>query len=236
MIALVTGANRGLGLATGLALARTGYEVVMTARDLAALERVVGQQEVQGLHLHLQCCDVSEDASVAALAAWFAKSFSQLDALINNAGAILDRNPGPYGGAGILDASMASLQQSFNLNTLGALRMIQAFMPFLKKSPAGRIVNVSSGMGGLSEMGAFWPGYRMSKAAMNAVTRMLHAELAAGRIKVNSVCPGWVRTDMGGPEAARSIDEGIQGIIWAATLPEEGPSGGFYRDGLPTPW
>jgi len=236
MIALVTGANRGLGLASSLALARAGYEVVMTARNLSALELALSQQNIEGLRLHTACCDVGEDESVSALADWFARSFAQLDALINNAGAILDRNPGPYGGAGLLDASMASLQQSFNLNTLGALRMIQAFMPFLKKSPAGRIVNVSSGMGGLSEMGAFWPGYRMSKAALNAVTRMLHAELAAGRIKVNSVCPGWVRTDMGGPEAARSIEEGIQGIIWAATLPEDGPSGGFYRDGLPTPW
>jgi NAD(P)-dependent dehydrogenase (short-subunit alcohol dehydrogenase family) len=114
--------------------------------------------------------------------------------------------------------------------------MTQALLPLLKKSPAARIVNISSGMGGIKEMDGGWPGYRLSKAALNALTKVTAAETQDSNIKVNSVCPGWVRTDMGGPNATRSVEEAIPGILWAAELDDDGPTGGFFRDGQAIEW
>ncbi|MCB1049161.1 MAG: SDR family oxidoreductase [Acidobacteria bacterium] len=236
MIVLITGANRGLGLATAEELAQRGHEVIATARNVDALRTALQPMLDKGLAIRAEEADVTRPDQLEQLALNFGQRHEHLDVLINNAGAILDQNPGPYGGAGTLESDPENLLASFNINTLGPLRMVQAFLPFLKKSEAGRIVNVSSGMGGLAEMGGYWPGYRMSKAALNALTRILHSELQGTKIKINAVCPGWVRTDMGGPQAPRSIEEGIRGIVWAATLPEDGPSGGFFRDGHPVAW
>ena len=130
--------------------------------------------------------------------------------------------------------SLDKVERTLDINALGALRVAQAVIPWMRNG--GAIVNVSSGMGQLAGMGPNYPGYRMSKAALNALTRALSEELAGRDIKVNSVCPGWVRTGIGGPEAERSVEEGIAGILWAATLPEDGPTGGFFRDGEPLDW
>jgi len=154
--------------------------------------------------------------------------------LVNNAGAFFEgtqaRDP-----VRAFDVPAATVAAAFDANALGAYRTMQRAVPLMNAAGYGRVVNVSSGLGGLAEMGGGYPGYRASKAAMNAFTRIYHA--AAGpNVKINSVCPGWVRTDMGGPNATRSIEEGIAGIVWAATLPDDGPSGGFFRDGKPIPW
>ena len=134
----------------------------------------------------------------------------------------------------VFRADIATVRYSMENNAYGPLRLCQALIPLMRGH--GRVVNVSSGMGQLSEMNGCCPGYRFSKAAINVLTRILADELRDTRIKVNSVCPGWVRTDMGGPNAERSVEEGADTIVWLATLPDDGPSGGFFRDRKPIPW
>jgi NAD(P)-dependent dehydrogenase (short-subunit alcohol dehydrogenase family) len=150
--------------------------------------------------------------------------------LVNNAGRI-------YGGYGrsLAETPTDIVAEAFNNNALGAMRMIARALPLMQRNGYGRIVNVSTGMAGLAEMGTGAAPYRISKTALNAITRIASGE-AGKNIKVNSVCPGWVRTDMGGAEATRSLEEGAAGIGWAATLPDSGPSGGFFRDGKPISW
>jgi NAD(P)-dependent dehydrogenase (short-subunit alcohol dehydrogenase family) len=126
--------------------------------------------------------------------------------------------------------------KTFATNTVGPLRLIEAFVPGMRERGYGRVVNLSSGAGQLSDMGAGYPAYRMSKAALNALTRITAAELGRGNVKINAMCPGWVRTEMGGPNATRTVDKGAETAVWLATLPADGPSGGFFRDMKPIPW
>ena len=232
-VAVVTGARRGLGAATAEALARLGHHVVITARDEAAAVATAARLTAAGLSAEGRALDVADDPAVAALFAWLSAAHGRIDVLVNNAGAFFE-DPGPRS-VRAFDVPAATVAAAFDANALGAYRTMQRAVPLMNAAGYGRVVNVSSGLGGLAEMGGGYPGYRASKAAMNAFTRIYHA--AAGpNVKINSVCPGWVRTDMGGPNATRSIEEGIAGIVWAATLPDDGPSGGFFRDGKPIPW
>ena len=161
--------------------------------------------------------------------------YSRLDVLVNNAGVFLDPMPPEDPSASsVFRADIATVRYSMETNAYGPLRLCQALIPLMRGR--GRVVNVSSGMGQLSEMNGCCPGYRFSKAAINVLTRILADELRDTRIKVNSVCPGWVRTEMGGPNADRSVEEGADTIVWLATLPDDGPSGGFFRDRKPIPW
>jgi len=181
--------------------------------------------------------DVTDASAVAALAARLRREFGRADILVNNAGVLLE----PHGFAVPEDASALVVDPeivaaTYACNALAPLRLIQAIVPLMRDNGWGRIVNVSSGMGQLADMGGCWPGYRMSKAALNALTRLTARELEGSPIKVNAVCPGWCRTEMGGQDATRSADEGAQGIVWAALLPDDGPSGGFFRDGKPIDW
>jgi NAD(P)-dependent dehydrogenase (short-subunit alcohol dehydrogenase family) len=168
--------------------------------------------------------DVADDDSVRAATA----DLGRLDVLVNNAAILYDTWQ-----RGV-DADLDEVREAFETNVLGAWRTAQAVVPLLRRSPAGRIVNVSSGAGALHDMGGGTPAYRTSKAALNALTRILAAELRHDRILVNSVCPGWVATDMGG--GGRPVSEGAAGIVWAATLPDDGPTGGFFRDGRAIEW
>lgn len=223
-IAVVTGASRGLGLQTVRELASRGLTVVLTARSgaEALAEQIEG--EVIGHAL-----DVTDARSVEALARSLTERFGRLDVLVNNAGIIAEE----HGSASVSGSTPDQILATLQTNVVGAFRVTQALLPLL--AGGGNVVNVSSGMGGLGEMGGGFPGYRMSKAALNALTRVTHAE-TPDQIRVNSVCPGWVRTEMGGPGATRSLEEGAAGIVWAATLEEGGPSGGFFRDGQPIDW
>ncbi len=230
-IAVVTGANRGLGLEISRQLAVRGVHVVMTARDphkgMAASEGL----HRQGLSVAFLPLDVTVQESVDTLARALEQRFDGLDILVNNAGIL------PEGrGAQALTLDLGVFRQAFETNTLGPLRLCQALVPLMKKRGGGRIVNVSSGLGQLAEMGAGTPAYRVSKTALNALTRILAAELAGEGIKVNAACPGWVRTDMGGPNATRSVEEGADTPVWLALLPDDGPTGGFFRDRQPIPW
>ena len=160
-------------------------------------------------------------------------TFGRLDVLINNAGIFPDPTPGK-GQDSVFDARLETVRRGLETNTVAPLRLCQILIPLMQGK--GRVVNVSSGMGQLSEMNGCCPGYRLSKTALNAVTRIFAEEMRQTGVKVNSVCPGWVRTDMGGPGANLSVEEGTAGILWAATLPEDGPSGGFFRNCEPIPW
>lgn len=232
-ISLITGASRGLGLATAQALAGRGHRVLLTARRADQGQAAADALAAAGHAVAFRPLDVTDADAVTGLAAWVRDQYGRLDVLVNNAGVFLDAAPGTPA-ASALVADHAIIRSTFETNTLGPLRLCQALIPLM--DGRGRVVNVSSGLGQLADMNGSCVAYRLSKVGLNAVTRILADELRGTGIKVNSVCPGWVRTAMGGPNALREIDEGISGIVWAATLSDDGPTGGFFRDGLPIPW
>jgi NAD(P)-dependent dehydrogenase (short-subunit alcohol dehydrogenase family) len=234
-IALVTGANRGLGLETCRQLARLGLSVVLTSRDGEKGETAASELRRAGLPVRYHRLDVTDPASVESAARFIESEFGRLDVLVNNAGVFLDPLDGPDpGAASVLRADLDTIRRSMETNLYGPLSLCQTLIPLMQGR--GRVVNLSSGMGQLTEMNGCCPGYRFSKTALNALTRTLADELRDTAIKVNSVCPGWVRTDMGGPNAERPVDEGADSIVWLATLPDDGPSGGFFRDRKAIAW
>jgi NAD(P)-dependent dehydrogenase (short-subunit alcohol dehydrogenase family) len=229
-LCLVTGANRprGLGFEVCRQLALKGDHVLLAARTLDAAQKAAALLAAEGLPVTAEAVDVADPASITALAARLKKAGTPLDVLVNNAGLL------PSPDRTVLTTPDEDFVTALNVNTLGPLRLARALAPLMRDG--GHIVNVSSGMGQLSAMDGVYPAYRISKTALNAVTRVLASELAPRNIKVNSVCPGWVRTDMGGPNAPRDLPEGAASIVWAATLPKDGPTGGSFRDGKPLPW
>ncbi len=232
-IAVVTGGNRGLGFGVCQALAERGYHVILTARSLQKAKQACERLAAASLEVEAAVLDVASEQSVQQFFSFLRASHGRLDVLGNNAGAIFEGKDGA--GVGVFDVPAEVLARTFDNNTLGAYRMLQHAVPMMNEAGFGRIVNVSSGMGGLHEMGTGHSGYRLSKTALNALTCLFDNELKGG-VKINSVCPGWVRTEMGGEHATRSLDEGVFGIVWAATLDEDGPSGGFFRDGEKIDW
>jgi len=227
--ALVTGGNRGIGFEVCRQLAARGFAVLLTARDAeksraaAAKLKSVGRVEPVVL-------DVANASSIEKAVADVSSRYDWLDVLINNAGINYDT------WETVENAEIdGTVIETIRTNLLGPWRMCQAFLPLLRKSRAGRIVNVSSESGSLANMGAGPPAYQITKAALNALTRTLAGELRGTSILVNAVCPGWVATDMGGT-GGRPVADGANGILWAATLPDNGPTGGFFRDGKPLPW
>ncbi len=228
-IALVTGANCGIGLEVCHQLGKQGFTVLLGARDMARGEAAAAGLRRQGLNVLPRQLDVSRPDSIRRLHDSVEHEYGRLDVLVNNAAILYDT------WESVLNADLAVVREAFETNTLGAWQICQAFVPLLRRSQHGRIVNVSSEAGSLASMGSGTPAYNLSKAGLNALTRMLASELRGTRILVNSVCPGWVATDMGGA-GGRPVKEGAAGIVWAATLPDDGPTGGFFRDGKPLPW
>jgi NAD(P)-dependent dehydrogenase (short-subunit alcohol dehydrogenase family) len=229
-VALVTGANRGIGFEVCRQLASRGFVVFLTARDAAKAKTAAAKLATTGTVEPL-LLDVAEARSVKKAASELAARWGYLDVLVNNAGINYDT----WETAEKADID-GTVIKTIATNLLGPWRVCQAFLPLLRKSRAGRIVNVSSESGSLAQMGAGPPAYQVTKAALNALTRTLAAELSGARILVNAVCPGWVATAMGGAGAPRTVSEGAAGIVWAATLPDNGPTGGFFQDGKPLPW
>ena len=230
-VAVVTGGNRGIGFEICRQLAGLGMRVVLASRDLATGEAAVARLAEFGLRAVVSHpLDVTSEASVSALTAWVDQQYGACDVLVNNAG-ILDPR-----GSLVMTTSLKTLQDVLATNLEGPFLVSQGFVPLMQRGQYGRIVNLSSGLGQLAEMGAGTPTYRISKAALNALTRTLAAELHGTNILVNAVCPGWVRTDMGGPHALRSVEEGAETAIWLATLPDGGPTGRFFRDRKAIPW
>lgn len=232
-VAVVTGGNRGLGLETCRQLAQRGYRVILGSRDAARGEAAAADLRGQGLDVTFHPLDVTDSASINKLVEVIEKDYGRLDVLVNNAGVMRDPTIAA-GEVSVFTANPDAVRYIFETNTLGPLRVSQALIPLMKDE--GCVVNVSSGMGQLTDMSGGHTGYRLSKTALNALTRIFADEVKDTRVKVNSVCPGWVRTDMGGPNAARSVEQGVETIVWLATLPEDGPSGGFFRDKQPIDW
>jgi NAD(P)-dependent dehydrogenase (short-subunit alcohol dehydrogenase family) len=229
-VAVVTGANRGIGREVARQLAVRGDVVVLGSRDPAKGEAAAAALAAGGITLLPRQLDVTDPATLDRIAEELAAGHGRLDVLVNNAAILYDT------WQHAADADLDVVRRAFDTNLLGAWRAVQAFLPLLRASGHGRVVNVSSEAGSLDGMtSGIAPAYNASKAALNALTRMLAADLRRDRILVNAVCPGWVATDMGG-RGGRPVAEGAASVLWAADLPDAGPTGGFFRDGHPVPW
>ncbi len=222
-VALVTGANRGIGLEVVRQLAVNGHQVILTCRNFDKGQEALKEIGLANVHFHV--LDITDARSVKEIGNHVEKQFGGLDMLINNAGINYDTWQQAS------NADLENVKETFEANLFGAWRLILTFIPLMKRNKYGRIVNVSSGAGALEGMKGGTPGYGVSKAALNALTIKLASELMEFDILVNSVCPGWVRTEMGGSNAPRSTAQGAEGIVWAAELPSGGPTGKFFRDG-----
>jgi NAD(P)-dependent dehydrogenase (short-subunit alcohol dehydrogenase family) len=224
LIAVVTGANRGIGLAIVRQLAQTGLKVIATSRDAekgrAVGQKLAGQGEIETLA-------VDDEVSVRGFAKRVLGTYGRVDVLINNAGVLADRE------FDTLTIAPDLMREVFNVNTLGSLIMSQAFMPSMIERNYGRIVNVSSRAGQVAEQTGNWPAYKISKLALNGVTMQLAREKD---VLVNAMCPGWVQTDLGGEEAPRTPDEGADTAVWLAQLPTGGKTGGFFADRQEISW
>jgi NAD(P)-dependent dehydrogenase (short-subunit alcohol dehydrogenase family) len=229
-IALVTGGNRGIGREITRQLLLRGFRVFVGARDAAGGERAIAQMATpRGRALFLSL-DVSDSASIRAAAREFAGRADHLDVLVNNAGIYPDQ------GVDILNVSRETQMRTFQTNTFGPAEVTQAFLPALRKAEAARVINMSSGYGQLEGLSPEVPSYCLSKLGLNGVTLLLSRALQADRIAVNSVCPGWVRTDMGGPDADRSVEEGADTGVWLASEAPHHLTGRFFRDRQEIPW
>jgi NAD(P)-dependent dehydrogenase (short-subunit alcohol dehydrogenase family) len=237
-VALVTGANRGIGFAIANQLAGKGLTVIIGARDedrgLKAQKRLTDK----GLDVHFIPLNVADATSIVAAAGRIDSIFGRLDVLVNNAGIMIDSE------TGLLELSLGLLQNTLKTNAFGPFLLSQGCVPLMKKHGYGRIVNISSTLGALTEIvnpesnynGLQSPAYRLSKTMLNGITALLAKELRSSNILVNSACPGWVRTDLGGPLAPILPEQAAETPVWLATLPDDGPTGGFFRDRQPIPW
>lgn len=229
-IALVTGANRGIGFEICRQLAAREFRVLLAARDAGKGRRAVEVLRQQGRDAHFQELDVTDEESIQTAVEFVQSEFGGVDVLVNNASVYLDADV-----AG-LDVDIDAVRSTMDTNAYGPLRLCQFIIPSMRRRRYGRIVNVSSGFGQLSEMEGGSLAYRISKTSLNAITRILADEVRGTGILVNAMSPGWVRTDMGGQHAPRSVEEGADTAIYLATLPDDGPTGGLFQDRRSIPW
>ena len=229
-IILITGSNRGIGLEAARQLARRRFHVVIAARDDTTGRRAAEDIQATGGKASFLSLDVSRSDSIRSAARQFAAIADRLDVLINNAAVYPDQ------GLTILTVPRDRMLQTFQTNTFGPLEVTQAFLPYLRHAAAARVINVSSGYGQIQGLSSNVPTYCLSKLALNGLTTMLAEGLRADRIAVNSMCPGWVRTDMGGPGATRSVEEGANTAVWLADEAPHELTGKFFRDRQEIPW
>jgi NAD(P)-dependent dehydrogenase (short-subunit alcohol dehydrogenase family) len=230
-LAVVTGGNRGIGYEICRQLARKGLRVVLTSRDSEKGREARNKLEKEGLDVLHHQLEVTDRVSVGAIASHLESEYGRVDVLVNNAGISIDGRS-----TSVLREKEETFRTTLETNFYAALRMCQALVPLMQKNHYGRVVNLSSGLGQLDDMGDGTPAYRVSKTALNALTRMVASAVEGDNILVNSMCPGWVRTDMGGPGASRTVEQGAETAVWLAMLPHDGPTGGFFRDKKPIPW
>ncbi len=226
----MTGANRGIGFEICRQLAGHGLRVLLTARDERKGHQATERLRKDGLDVHFRQLDVTDAESIEQVAAFAESEFGGVDVLVNNAGIYPDEDvPG-------LSIDLETVRRTMEVNVYGPLRLCQVVIPQMRRRKYGRIVNVSSGAGALSEMTGRTLAYRVSKVSLNAITRILADEVRGTGILINAMSPGWVRTEMGGRNAPRSVEEGADTAIFLATLPDGGPTGGFFQDRKPIPW
>jgi NAD(P)-dependent dehydrogenase (short-subunit alcohol dehydrogenase family) len=230
-IAIVTGGNRGLGREIARQLMKADVFVVAGVRDPAKCAATQAAMEADGTHASALPLDVNDTKSVRRFVEDVARKHGAPSILVNNAGVYPESRS-----ARVTDTSTSFWRATFETNLFGAVRMCREVVPLMTERGYGRVVNISSGLGQLQHMAEGSPAYRVSKAALNALTRTLAAEVAGSGILVNSMSPGWVRTDMGGEEAPRSVEEGADTAVWLCLLPSHGPTGQFFRDRQPIPW
>ena len=228
--ALVTGANRGIGREVARQLAARGCRTIVAARNAAAGERAASELRAAGLDVLAAPLDVASPSSVEAAAAALEARGLHVDILVNNAAILIAEHEGA------IQTPLDRYQETLETNVLGAIAVSRAFVPGMMERGWGRVVNVSSTAGQLSTMSTYAPAYALSKTALNAFTRLLAAETKQSGVLVNSACPGWVRTDMGGPGAPLSVEQGADTLVWLATLPDSGPTGGFFSGRRPIAW
>lgn len=237
-IALVTGSNRGLGFEISRQLAQKGITVIMSARDPVKGEKACFQLQQEGLDVHTHILDVTDRDTMNNTVNWIREKFGKLHILVNNAGISLDFM------TSVLDISLDVVEKTLKTNSIGPIYMCKICIPLMKETGYGRIVNMSSTLGSLKEIDdpnsiygqMLGPSYRLSKTTLNSMMRLFAKELRGTNILINSACPGWVRTDMGGPNAHFSVEEGAQTPVWLATLPDNGPSGGFFNSQQLVDW
>jgi len=237
-VALITGANKGIGFEISRQLAKQGITVVIGARNETRGAEAAAKLRDEGLDARHVRLDVTDASTLESLPRFFEERFDRLDILVNNAGVLLDE------GTPLSELDIKVLRQTFETNFFGAFAVAKALLPLIRRSEAGRIVNVSSELGSLADLGdpdsasagfvSF--AYPASKVALNALTVLLARELRGSGVKVNSADPGWVRTDMGTAAAPLTPEEGADTPVWLATLPEDGPTGGFFRSRQPMAW
>lgn len=228
-IALVTGGNRGIGREVVRQVATAGDTALLGARNVVQAREVAASLTGGPGRVEIVPLDVADRASIARAARHVGNTHGRIDVLINNAAIHYDTSQ-----RGV-DADLQIVEEALQTNLLGAWRVTQAFLPMLRRSDHPRIVNVSSESGSLASMGGGTPAYSVSKAALNALTRVLSDELRSEGMLVNAVCPGWTATEMGG-RGGRPVADGAASVLWAADLPDDGPTGGFFRDGRSLPW
>ncbi len=227
-VVLVTGGNRGIGFEVCRQLGRLDYEVLLGARDPAKGEKAAEVLRGEGLNVTTLKLDVTREEDVARLG-----ELERVDALVNNAAIMPDA---AAESSSAFHVPAETVLEGFRTNTLGPYRVCQQIVPIMRRQGYGRIVNVATGLAQLGEMNGHHPAYRLSKTALNALTRVLADELKGMNILVNSVDPGWVKTDMGGPGAVLTPEQGAETIVWAATLPDVGPTGGFFKEKRQIAW
>jgi NAD(P)-dependent dehydrogenase (short-subunit alcohol dehydrogenase family) len=237
-VALVTGGNRGIGYAIGRSLAQRGITVILGVRDPNKGATACSRLQGEGLDVNFELLDVTDEDSIQTAVKHIQARFDRLDILVNNAGISIDDSKNA------LDVSRRIIEKTLQTNVVGPLLLCQKCIALMKAGGYGRIVNMSSTLGSLSEIadpnsayaGVGTPAYRLSKAALNAITILIAKEVGDDNILVNSACPGWVRTDMGGDQASLTPEQGADTPVWLATLPDGGPTGGFYRERTRIPW
>lgn len=228
-VAVVTGSNKGIGFEICRQLAQNNVEVILTSRDQEKGQKAVAELQAENLNVKYHQLDVLDEISIKSLADYINKEYGKLDILVNNAGIFVESSDG------VLKGDITNIKVTLDTNLYGALLVSRYLVPLMQKQNSGRVINISSGMGQLSSMGTGSIGYRISKVSLNAMTIILAQEVEENNILVNSVCPGWVKTDMGGQNAQRTVAEGAETAVWLA-LVDNNLTGKFFRDKKELDW
>lgn len=227
---LITGSTKGIGLETARQLAVKGHSVIISGRNSDAIHKAEKKLNNLKLNIHSVLLDIEKNENHQEIISEIIRKTGRIDVLINNGGILMDENDSSE------TIAMEKIQKTMQINTFGAISLMQTVLPYMKKQNFGRIINVSSGMGAFSEMGNGYLAYRLSKTALNSATKIMSFEAANYDIAISAVCPGWVKTDMGGKSAPRPVEKGAETIVWLAESETAESNGKFFRDKKQINW